>query len=204
MDTFKPSVTVKAPAAYAIPPQFTEVQELIKLHGIRYGMAKAFEGTYWSYAFSDVKFGPMPFEGRHQPQFKVDSIEEPRRFATGTMIVPVDQPRGKLVLHLLEPAGPDSLVRWGFFNAFFERKEYFEDYAMDPIARKLLENDRHLKSEFEKKLREDPEFAKSPQRRLQWFYERSQYDDERYNKYPIAKLSGYQMRVMSRENVIKW
>jgi hypothetical protein len=49
----------------------------------------------------------------------------------------------------------------------------------------MLRDDPTLKSEFEARLAADPAFAKSPTARLQWFYQRSPYFDERYLLYPI-------------------
>jgi hypothetical protein len=33
----------------------------------------------------------------------------------------------------------------------------------------------------------DPEFAKSPERRLRWFYQRTPFADDRWLLYPIAR-----------------
>jgi hypothetical protein len=44
-------------------------------------------------------------------------------------------------MNLLEPAAPDSLARWGFFNAIFEEKEYAEHYVLESLAREMLAND---------------------------------------------------------------
>lgn len=188
-NTFVPGLTVKAPAAYAIPPQWTEVIGLLKLHGISFTtLQKPVTGMFSSHKLEEVKFGPNPFEGRHSPQFKALPVREERTLLAGTVIAPVNQRRGKLLMHLMEPDADDSLVRWGFFNALFERKEYFEDYAMEPYARKMLEADPKLKAEFEEKLK-DEAFAKNPRARLQFFYERSEWDDEVLNRHPIVRLT---------------
>ena len=75
-----------------------------------------------------------------------------------------------MVVHLLEPLAPDSLLYWGFFNRFFEQKEYMEDYVAEEVARKMLAKDPALAATFKKKITEDAEFAKDPQARLQYFY----------------------------------
>ena len=43
-----------------------------------------------------------------------------------------------------------------------------------------------LKAEFEAKLAADTNFSKSPRARLQWFYQRSRYYDDRYLLYPVG------------------
>jgi hypothetical protein len=51
----------------------------------------------------------------------------------------------------------------------------------------MLANDPALKAEFEKRLEEDAAFAASPLRRLQFFYERSPFYDDRYLLYPVGR-----------------
>ena len=51
-------------------------------------------------------------------------------------------------------------MSWGFFNTAFERKEYMEAYVAEDVAEQMLKNDPALRQEFEKRLSEDPEFAR--------------------------------------------
>ncbi len=73
---------------------------------------------------------------------------------------------------LLEPQAPDSLLAWGEFNNAFEQKEYMEPYVAEEVARAMLSRDPPLKSTFERRLKDDPAFAKDPQARLDFFYRR--------------------------------
>jgi len=88
----------------------------------------------------------------------------------------------------LEPLGPDSALQWGLFDSIFEQKEYGEDYVLERLARKMLEKDAKLKAEFEQRVAADPKFAASPRARLNWFYERSAWWDERIGLYPVGKV----------------
>jgi hypothetical protein len=45
-----------------------------------------------------------------------------------------------------------------------------------------------LKAEFDKRLQDDPAFAKSPQARLDFFYRRHPSWDERFNLYPVYRI----------------
>jgi hypothetical protein len=180
---------VTPPAAYLIPPQWTEVIRRLELHGVRfYRLRETRELEIESYRFEDVKFAETPHEGRQTVRYRTTLVREPRSFAAGTVVVPLDQPRAKLAVHLLEPDGPDALVGWGFFNAIFERNEYFEPYVMEPIAQRMLQDDPALSTEFEQKLADDAAFAKDPQARLNFFYRRSPYWDAAYYVYPVARL----------------
>ncbi len=93
-----------------------------------------------------------------------------------------------VAIHLLEPSGPDSFVYWGFFNAIFEQKEYGESYVIEKLAREMLAKDPALQQEFDRKLL-DPAFAKSPQARLRFFYERSPYYlNQKVGVYPVGRI----------------
>lgn len=180
---------VAQPAAYLVPPQWTDVIHRLELHGIDlFRLEQPTRIEVESYRFEDVSFPSRPYEGRFSPRFRTIPTRETRDFVAGTVVVPLDQQRAKVAVHLLEPEAPDALVRWGFFNAIFERKEYVEGYVMEPIARRMLADDPALKREFEERLHTDEEFAKSPGARLNFFYRRSPYWDERLNVYPVGRL----------------
>ena len=93
---------------------------------------------------------------------------------------------GELAVIMLEPQSKDSLFAWGFFNEILQRTEYIEGYVVAPLAEKMLADDPQLKVEFAAKLVADPKFAADPTARLQWFYERSKFYDERYLLYPVG------------------
>ena len=181
---------VNPPLAYIIPPQWTEVIELVKAHGLRCErLTAAVTAEFESYRFREVSFPPKPYEGRFQPQFVTEPLVEQRAYPAGSVVVPLDQPGAKVAIHLLEPEAPDSLVSWGFFNAIFEQKEYGEHYVLEAMARRMLDADPQLAEEFKAKLDADPDFAANPWARLYFFYQRSPYWDDRLNVYPAARIT---------------
>jgi len=94
---------------------------------------------------------------------------------------------GDLAIHLLEPAAPDSFFSWGFFLEALQRVEYVEGYVMEPMAEKMLQEDADLRKQFEELIANDKEFANDPQKRLQWFYEKTPFYDHDWNVYPVAR-----------------
>ncbi|MCA1481992.1 hypothetical protein [Bradyrhizobium sp. NBAIM08] len=88
---------------------------------------------------------------------------------------------------ILEPQSSDSLVAWGDFNNAFEQKEYMEAYVAEDVARDMLDRDKALKAEFERRLESDEAFAKDPQARLAFFARRHSSWDERFNRYPVFR-----------------
>ena len=105
----------------------------------------------------------------------------------GALYVPVRQAKARLVVALLEPRAPDSLLAWGSFNTAFERKEYMEAYVAEDVARAQLAADPALAAQFHERLASDPAFAKSPQARLEFFARRHSSWDERLNLYPVLR-----------------
>jgi hypothetical protein len=79
-------------------------------------------------------------------------------------------------------------VRWGFFSTAFEPKEYMEGYVAEAVGAEMLQNDAAAKREFEQRLRDDPDFAKSPAARRDFFYRRHPSWDERLNLYPVYRI----------------
>ena len=187
--TFEVTKAVKPPRAYIIPLQWQSVIDVVKAHGLQTTeLPDTASMNVESYRFTNVQWPSEPFEGRHMPRFELETIIEERVFAAGSVIVSLEQPLSRVALNLLEPAAPDSLARWGFFNAVFEEKEYAEHYVLEDLARQMMANDPSLADEFVRAIAEDPEFASNPAERLRFFYKRSPYWDPQMNLYPVGRL----------------
>jgi murein tripeptide amidase MpaA len=190
-DELEPELTVTAPrAGYVVPAAHAAfVAAKLRLHGLRYQVMKAARPAFAVEAFraDEVTFG-RSFEGRTPAKVKGASRPERRDLPAGSLFVPIAQPRALLLLHLMEPLAPDSLVAWGFLNSCFERKEYMEDYIAEEEARKMLAADPALRAQFEARLK-DPVFAQSPRARLDFFYQRHPAWDERVNLIPMLRVA---------------
>lgn len=188
-ETFRVKTAINPPVAYIVPCQWESVIDVLRSHGVEMkALKKETRFDIESYRFTEVSWPDGPFEGRQMPDFQVQRIADNRIFHVGSVLVPVAQPLAKLVMNLLEPQAPDSFVRWGFFNAVFEQKEYGEAYVVETLARSMLEQDEDLRAEFENQLASDPDFAASPSRRLSFFYSRSPYWDPQMNLYPVGRI----------------
>lgn len=183
------SDSVLAPKGYYIPAQYKEITEKLNLHGIDFEIIDSdVKKKVTRFKFKDVKFAQAPFEGRQRVSFSYETFEEETLIPKGSYYISTDQREIRLILHLLEPKGDDSFLKWGFFNPIFERKEYFEMYVLEKLAKQMLSVDPKLKEEFEIKLREDEEFKNNPWLRLFFFFERSPYNDKQINLYPVMRL----------------
>ena len=181
--------SVKAPKFYFVPPEWESIIKRLELHGVVY--KKLTKDTIFlvtRYKFRDVKLSDKPYEGRQTVTCSYDTFSRVERIPAGTFLVPVNQRAVRLIIHALEPKSSDSFLRWGFMNQIFERKEYFESYVMEDVALQMYNENPALREEFEKKISEDEKFRLDPYARLNFFYERSPYFDQKMNLYPIFRF----------------
>ncbi|MBX3429145.1 MAG: M14 family metallopeptidase [Hyphomonadaceae bacterium] len=188
----KASLVVPAPrGGYAVPAGWADiVGAKLEHHGVtfsaleapkRFERAEAFRATH-------VRFSTSPFEGRMLANVDGAWGEEAVELGAGALIVPITQPRARLLMALLEPQAPDSLLAWGFFNACFEQKEALEPYVAEMIARDIMANDLAVRTEFNRRLREDAAFAANADARLEFFLRRHKSWDEQYMRYPVVRV----------------
>ncbi|MFA6066994.1 MAG: M14 family metallopeptidase [Janthinobacterium sp.] len=191
-DEIVPDLQVAAPkAGYLVPrAQAAMVGAKLRQHGIAYQEMRSIVARQKVEVFraTQVKFGAQSFEGRQTLAVQGEWQKEERLVDAGVLYVPVNQPKVRLVMALLEPRAPDSLLAWGSFNTAFERKEYMEDYVAEDVARAQLAADPALAAQFRQKLADEPEFAKNPHARLEFFARRHASWDERLNLYPVMRV----------------
>ncbi|RMH94533.1 peptidase M14 [Lysobacter pythonis] len=193
-----PAIETTAPrAGYLVPVAWASyVEPTLKVHGIEYrridtplpGIAVE------TFHAREAKFAPNSVEGHQRIGLKGEWRADRRDLSTGALFVPITQPKARLVMQLLEPLAPDALVAWGAMNNAFEQKEYMEDYVAEAEARQMLANDPALKTEFERRLKDDPEFARSPEARLDFFYRRHPAYDRDLRRYPVLRTANEPVR----------
>jgi hypothetical protein len=88
-------------------------------------------------------------------------------------------------------------VRWGDFNSIFEQREYADARVAEQLARDLMAKDPKLKAEFEAKLAAEPDFAKNPYARLNWFVQRSSWGEWDLGLYPVLRLDAAAVKSMA-------
>ena len=96
---------------------------------------------------------------------KIAKATETRTVPAGSLYVPLDDPLAPVVIHLLEPEGPDSLFAWGELSSALEMKEYIDARVLDPLAEKLLKDDPKLAAEWDDEA-EGPEVRRERARAL--------------------------------------
>ncbi len=191
-DDIVPDLVVKAPiAGYLVPVAYaSQVAALLDTHGIRYQRKEAPSLALAVQVFraSGVELSADSVEGHQRATIKGEWTEESRNVPAGSLFVPIAQPKSRLLMTILEPQASDSMAAWGMFNNAFEVKEYMEPYVAEDVAREQLK-DPAIAAEFATRLANDPEFAKSPDKRLEFFARRHSSWDERYQLYPVYRVA---------------
>jgi len=172
------------PAAWA-----ARVGRTLRAHGVvAQPLEAATRVTAETFEISSVEYD-KPFEGRLPAKLRGAWRPAGELVAPpGSLFVPIAQPRARLLLNLLEPQAPDSCASWGDFNAAFEEKEDMERYVLEDEARAMLARDPALEAAFQKRLREDAAFRKSPEARLRFFYERHPAFERETRRVPVWRL----------------
>ncbi len=183
---YLPSTTITVPQAYIIPRQWQQVIDRLHTHGIKYyTLDKEYTDSIYTYRLTHVAFAPYPYEGHQRViNFKLDKVHVKRTFRPGSILIPLNQPTAQLIMHLLEPQAPSSLLRWGFFNTIFEQKEYAEIRVMERLAPQLLNSNPELKKQWTRWKAQHPNASQWQQ--LNWLYQHSPYHDPFQNIYPIG------------------
>ena len=191
-DEVVPSLSVAPPAGgYVVPPEHAaRVARQLDIHGVSYRRLGALPGAAVQVFRADTATpSPRPVEG-HQPLAVTGAwTDETQDIGAGALFVPIRQARSRLVMAMLEPQAPDSLLAWGDFNNHFEQKEYMEGYVAETVAREMMARDPALKARFEQRLKDDPAFAADPQARLSYFHRLHSSWDGRLNLYPVVRTA---------------
>jgi len=190
-DEIVPGNVVDAPrGGYIVPAAHAAmVADRLRVHGIAFDTLRSPmpQAAVEVFRADTAEFSRASTEGHQRLATTGRWQPEARDVGAGALFVPIAQPKARLVMALLEPQGPDSLLQWGLFNNAFERKEYMEAYVAEAVARGMLAADPVLKAEFERRLREDKAFADDPSARLEFFHRRHSSWDERLNLYPVLR-----------------
>jgi hypothetical protein len=189
-DKIIPSKIVDVPRYYVIPKAWADVFiPLLTLHRIKFDSLK--KDTIINsifYRFSNVKLASTSYEGcQRVNSFDIDTFSNKTHLLKGSLMVPVNQPHYKVLIHLIEPEATSSLLSFGYFNSIFEQKEYGESYVLEVLAREMLKNP-DIKKQYEQALEKNPSMKSNSYEILNWFYMHSAFADPYLNVYPISKI----------------
>lgn len=184
------TVSAKVPQAYVVPRAWEKVRTRLIDHGISYREVKKDSLTKLNfYRIQDYQTGTRPYEGHYlHRDVKVSDTTITYQLQPGDWIIPVQQPLGRLAMHLLEPQATDSYFNWNFFDGILQQKEYFSDYVFEDRALELLNTDAGLKKRFEDAFPPGNEKRKDGAALLMWIYRNSPHYESSHMRYPVGRL----------------
>ena len=188
---FKPVVTAIVPDYYILPSAWREVVERLQLNNVE--MQQLPRDTVMEvemYYIENYETVSQPYNGHYRhSDVKTRKVTGKVQLLAGDWIIPTSQRAIEYLVQTLEPDGYDSFFSWNFFDDILFRNEYFSPYIFDHTAEELLKNDPVLKKEFEKRRKEDPDFAANGYAQLMFVYERSPWSESTYMRYPVYRLN---------------
>ncbi len=114
---FMPTETETAPRAYLVPPDLAPVIDRLDVHGVRYRTLAADSSLQVErFRIDSTQVAEREYQG-HFAHTLFGAYERERlAVPAGTLVVPVDQPLGRLTFSLLEPRSDDGLLAWGLIE----------------------------------------------------------------------------------------
>jgi len=121
----EPTLTVKRPAAYLVPPECKEAIAAVKRHGI--AMEEQKEATNYEVEVERVDKieRAQPFRKHRTTKLESTPRTDKRLVPAGTMVVKTAQPLGALAAYLLEARSADGLATWNLFDEFIAEGKDF-------------------------------------------------------------------------------
>lgn len=186
----KPALTVRMPDFFIIPQVWHEVIRRLELNGIEILKLKSDTIiTVGAYYIEDIEHSERSYNGHFMhSNIRVRSEHQDIRFFKGDVMIPLNQPGNRYLMETLDPRGSDSFMAWNFFDPILERREYIDPATFENRAADILRNDPELRSRFEKRKTEDPEFASSDRAQLYFIYTNSSWSEKTYRRYPVYRV----------------
>ncbi len=202
--------TLRLPeAGYIVPAAWASVvKPHLQRHGLRYTPLTVPVSTLNVEALrvndGDVAYEPNSFQGRQRTTVKGQWTEEQSSVRAGALFVPIHQPKGLLVAHLLEPSAPDSLSSWGLFNTAYEVSDYVAGHRELELARWMYHQDPKIleiygetiyqqlpqwRKIYEARLAKEPGFLEDTEARMDFWMNRLPSQDPQRNLYPIYRVN---------------
>ena len=152
----------------------------------------------------NISFESKTFQGRLRTEVQGEWADTHVDLLPGSLYIPIRQPRALLAAHLLEPAAPDSLSRWGLFNTAYEVTDHISNHRQLQIAQWMYGEDRRirerygealhqrlpaLRKEYQTRMDRDDRFKEDPEQRMDFWISQIPYHDPTFNQYPILRTN---------------
>jgi hypothetical protein len=124
--TFTAEVSETAPAAYLVPAELTDVIERLEIHGVEMApLSGDRDLTVEAFMVDSASTAERAFQNRYERQLWGTYVEDARQVPSGTIVVSVGAPLGRLAFHLLEPVADDGFANWGILDDWIRAGEEY-------------------------------------------------------------------------------
>ena len=187
---YRPKKEVTIPKAYILKNGWSKISERLDNNQIQY---KKFDNDTIILSeymrIEKYKTRKNAYEGHYlhyDTEVSKDIVEQ--QFFKGDMYIPTQQKGIRYIIETLEPEATDSFFNWNFFDTILQQKEGYSAYVFEDIAEQFLKDNPEIQKEFEEKLKNDQNFAKSPRAQLNFIFKKSPYYEKAHLLIPVFKV----------------
>ena len=187
---YRPKKEVTIPKAYILKNGWSKISERLDNNQIQY---KKFDNDTIILSeymrIEKYKTRKNAYEGHYlhyDTEVSKDIVEQ--QFFKGDIYIPTQQKGIRYIIETLEPEATDSFFNWNFFDTILQQKEGYSAYVFEDIAEQFLKDNPEIQKEFEEKLKNDQNFAKSPRAQLNFVFGKSPYYEKAHLLIPIFKV----------------
>jgi hypothetical protein len=120
--TFRSSLVTTVPAAYLVPTTEGETIERLRAHGIHtWSLGTAARLEVEVFTADSVQTSEREYQRRHPTRLFGSWTRVTRELPAETVVVPTEQPLGRLAALLLEPLSDDGLAAWSVLEVGEDR-----------------------------------------------------------------------------------
>jgi hypothetical protein len=117
-DRFTSTLDRVPPAVYVLAPRDTAAVALLRLHGIRVDRSdSAWTARGEAFTIDSIITSPRPFQGHREVRLRGRWERGLQALPPKSFFVSTAQPRGTLIVYLLEPESEDGFVTWNLFDS---------------------------------------------------------------------------------------
>jgi hypothetical protein len=136
-DRFTSTLDRAAPAAYVVAPGDTAAVTLLRLHGIRVDRSDtAWTARGESFVIDTIITAQRPFQGHREVRLRGHWERGTQTLPAKSFIVSTAQPRGALIVYLLEPESDDGLTTWNVFDRRLQKGGRFPVRRISDLSRR--------------------------------------------------------------------
>ena len=134
--SFQPAETTRAPRAYLVPVSLARVVDRLEAHGVTFSALQSETALKVElFRIASSTLAEREYQGHKARTLTGEWEPAEQSVPAGTLVVPVDQPLGRLIVLLLEPRSEDSLAAWNLMDDLLEKEkpQYYPVMRADTV-----------------------------------------------------------------------